>query len=170
MHNTNRCFYSPSLEAGMPRGLILVNMTSSNGEVHTRGKMNVQQGEDQIAFHAPIFVTNTLWGLDQVLMSYRCIMGPTSSHITVSLWIVDHRKQLQRKISGRVKRKYQTAKARRTLVYTARGRPVVTMSQFHCWIKYLRTSSGRRDWPPCTLSLDSDHHQRGPRRGEPLTS
>lgn len=48
------CFYSPSLEAGMPGGLILVNMTSSNGDVHTRGKMNVKTGEDQVAFHTPI--------------------------------------------------------------------------------------------------------------------
>lgn len=54
MHNTNSCFYSPSLEAGMPGGLILVNTTSSNGEVHTRVKMNVKPGEDQIAFHAPV--------------------------------------------------------------------------------------------------------------------
>lgn len=43
-----------SIEAGMPGGLILVNTTSSNGEVHTRAKMNVKQGEDQIAFHAPV--------------------------------------------------------------------------------------------------------------------
>lgn len=54
MHNTSSCFYSPSLDPGIPGGLILANMTSSNGDVHTRGKMNVKPGEDQVAFHTPI--------------------------------------------------------------------------------------------------------------------